>query len=193
MPEWNLNTGEMTESVPVQKANSPDGGGRIPDTSALSGSNGVKMPGPMSGGYEEGWDDGTSDATRGTHGYTGGDSMPLGATSDKGREEGSDSRAPGGPTDNNHFGVESDNGNLGLGDMAMNMSKVGSVGGNHESVHAADIVRVFDAVGRGGSGGGQGGAVFLPGQAMQGIPLGAGSGTIPGYDAGSGDRDNDGY
>lgn len=220
MPEINLDTGEVSVGATfVAKAISPDSKQRIPDTSALSGSNGVRMPGPMSNGFEIGLefdDDGVD--MRGVSGWTGGDSMPFAdqthdgldhsaPSSDRGAmregfERGTvgDSREEREPNTNQNFGVESDSGNLGMGDMALNMHMYGTMPSNTDAVRTADIVGVFDAIGRGGSGGGHdGGAVELAGPAMAGIPVAHGSGTIGAsgvgisYDAPTGDRDNDGY
>lgn len=223
MPEWNLNTGEMSESPhvllhaeAVMKAANPlrvsdDSKQRIPDTSALSGSNGVSMPAPMRDGDEVGFD-ATGRDMRGVKSYAGGESMPFAQqtgdgvdhsapANDKGvmregfgRGTDGDSRDDGAPPTNQRFGVESDGTHLGLGDMAENMHIYGTVGSNTEAVRSADIVSVFDAVARGGSGGGSdGGAVELAGRAMAGIPLAHGSGTLGKYDAPTGDSDNDGY
>lgn len=213
MPDINLDTGEVSTGVSfAAKATSPDGGGRIPDNASLSGSNGVSMPGPMSPGYEEGWDNGRADAVRDTHGWSGGDSMPFADQTGDGLDHSAPANDQGvmregfergtsgmarreeQPANIRDFGVFSDSGNLGLGDMAENMHTYGTVGSNTDGVRSADIVGVFDAIGRGGSGGGHdGGAVFGEGQAMRGIPLGAGSGTIRGWDTANGDTDHDGY
>lgn len=216
MPTINLDTGEIIELRPVIKASplrvSDDSKQAVPDTPELSGSNGVAMPGPTDMGetYEE--FDAVGADMRGVSRWHSGDSMPFAEMNADGLDhsapsseqgvmrEGFGRGTTGGsrdtdePTTNQDFGVASDSGNLGLGDMAANMHVYGTVGSNTEAVRAADIVGVFDAVGRGGSGGGHdGGAVEMPGQAMQGLPLGAGSGTLAKYDAPTGDADNDGY
>lgn len=218
MPEINLDTGEVSVGATFSaKAISPDSKQRIPDTSALSGSNGVALPAPMKDGFEVGWQADGSDM-RGVKGFSGSDGMMFAdqsgdgldhsaPSSDRGAmregfERGTvgDSREEREPNTNQNFGVESDSGNLGLGDMALNMHMYGTMPSNTDAVRTADIVGVFDAVGRGGSGGGMdGGTVELAGPAMAGIPVAHGSGTIGAsgvgisYDAPTGDRDNDGY
>ena len=223
MPEWNLDTGEMSASPHmIMKAPNPlrvsvDSKQPIPDNPSLSGDNGVAMPGPMKDGDEVGFDAVGRDM-RGVKGYAGSDSMPFAdqthdgldhsaPSNDQGvmregfgRGTDGDSREEQEPRTNQDFGVASDSGNLGLGDMALNMHLYGTMPSNTDAVRTADIVGVFDAVGRGGSGGGRdGGAVELAGPAMAGIPVAHGSGTIGAsgvgisYDAPTGDRDNDGY
>lgn len=171
----------------------------IPDTSALSGDNGVRMPGPDNGRDEAGFDAVGEDmrgVNRGSFGPGGVRLAGAPATDEAGwhfGEDQSDASRPqdNAPKTNQDFGAESDHGSLeGMGDMAVNAQIFGSVGSNTSGINPADIGRVFDAIAGNGR---HGGVMEMSDPAMRGLLLGAGSGPVGSWDAGSGDSDNDGY
>lgn len=183
---------------PVQKAaegSIGSGPGHSAGMNAFSqydGGNGVVMPGPMSGNgasptFESGFDPVGSDMNglaASSPTVIVGVQMPGSAAWEPGFGFGEDSRNLAGrqqePPDNQNFGVPSDDGDLGMGDMEPGASMVGRmVHSNVDVPMASDILPAFDRLVPGGGGHSVSGAV--PGMdSLRGIPLGEGSGKVGG-------------
>lgn len=155
-----------------------------PTASSEGFHNGVRMPAPMSGGYEEGWnfnDDGYD--MSGVHSFQGaivGVQLP-GGPNEEGWGYGQDlsnlAHSQEAPPTNQDFGLPSDNGHL-MGTDAHGTHIVGRMAGNYDGVTAADILPVFGGlVPNGGQDASTPSGPVMGHDSMAGIPLAAGSGT----------------
>lgn len=146
--------------------------------------NGVRMPGPMSSGYEDGWgfnDDGDDPSgVSNFQGYIQGVQL-NGGPNEEGWGFGQDfsnlEQAQATPMTNQDFGVFENVSGAFDGDDSIGTHLVGRMGNNYDMVQPGDIMSVFGAV---SSNGGQG-ATSPSGpvsgyDSMNGIPLGPGSG-----------------
>lgn len=157
----------------------------VPTPPNIGGGNGVSMPGPMGGGFEDGWSFNgigidMSNVTS-APAVIPGVQLP-GGNNEEGWNYGRDiaGLAPeqSGPPTNQDFGDFSDNGSMNGQEDANGTHLVGRfTHENSDGVQASDILAVFNALtSNGGIGGGP-----VPGHdSLAGIPLGAGSGPYAG-------------
>lgn len=150
-------------------------------------SNGVRMPGPMSSGFENGWafnDDGDdTSGVRAYQGYIQGVQLPGGDGFEQGWSYGQDytglEQQQPIVTSNQNFGVlEGMNASFD-GDDAISGRVIGTLGSNTSGVQTSDILSVFNAITSGGGQGASSPSGPVPGgDSMNGIVLGPGSGEI---------------
>jgi hypothetical protein len=149
--------------------------------------NGVRMPGPMSSGFEDGWmfnDDGDDPSGVANYqGYIQGVQLNGGPNEEAwnfGQDfSGLEQQQPI-PTTNQNFGVF-EGGPYFDGDDSIGGRVVGRVGNNYDMVQAGDIMSVFSAIVPDGGQGAISPSGPVAGQdSMSGIPLGPGSGPYTG-------------
>lgn len=161
----------------------------VPTPAGYEGqSNGVRMPGPMSAGYEDGWnfnDDGMDMSGVNTYyGYIQGVQLPAGpdeAGWNYGQNYSDLEQAQTIPPTNQEFGVLQ--GMLAGydGDDSIGGRVIGNAGSNTSGVQASDIMSVFGAVSTdGGQGATSPSGPVMGHDSMSGIVLGPGSGPYTG-------------
>lgn len=151
-------------------------------------SNGVRMPGPMTSGFENGWsfnDDGDDPSGVASYqGYIQGVQL-NGGPDEAGWNFGQDfsglESQQAIPTSNQDFGVLSGDMAGFDGDDSIGGRVVGRMGNNYDMVQASDIMSVFGAiVPDGGQGAVSQSGPVMGHDSLSGIPLGPGSGPYAG-------------
>ena len=199
-------SGDVADSVMVEKAARESLGQLLNSYPQYAGGNGVQLPGPMSGSYEDGFEETGADMN-GISGYSAnaeqivGVQMPGSTQDEPGFVFGKDLRGMAVPQEvppsNQHMGVESDMGHLGgpHGDEPQ-MTLIGNVSvGSGQDFHtplASDIVPVFERLrDKFGAVGNAGVREGIPGASMAGLPLAPGSGVLGGSSSYAGDGDGE--